>query len=663
MRTRSAGRRAARRLAAPRFEAMEARPLLATVTGTLVSAPSGALAGRTVFVDVLGTGRIAAGDPSAVTGSDGSFTIAGVPAGSYSVQPASRPGESYSRRPVTVAADSTATIDPLSIASGSPALLMAYGTSTRFGTPPANAIQGEVNALYRTILFRDPDAGGAAAAATFLRGGGSTAQLASTLLTSAEARLNTARFDYLTILGRDPSASEVGGWANNLADGATEEQVAAAFFASAEYSRLHASNADFASSVYVGILGRAASPSEVTAVSGFLAGGLSRAGLVGSLFGSTEGVNRAVSGLYVEVLGRRPDAGGGAAAAKALQSGSARVATLATALFGSAEFFAQARLAAVPAALDIPNRTDVAFGTDGVLYIADGPQVDRYDTLQGAFLESWQVGGYAWGMDVSPDGKTLVVADGSQPGIELITIATGAITRVHFTPLGDEVGTYSVAWGSDGAVLASMISPATQAATASLRRFDPASGAATIVASGEPPFGLLSASGDRRTIVMASARTAPGRLLVYSVTAGRALGSSNPAPFSYTVATNADGSQVAVSGGNATYVYNVAGGNITDGPVIYATPPGGGDTAGAVDAAYSPTSRFLFTAEVGATGGIKVYDTTSLTVVATLDPRAFVYDGQAFGAGRMRVSPDGRSLAVTTPTGVKIYDVSAYARG
>jgi hypothetical protein len=52
------------------------------------------LAGWTVFVDLHGSGILTADDPQAVTGADGSYSIAGVPAGSYLVLVVQRSGYS-----------------------------------------------------------------------------------------------------------------------------------------------------------------------------------------------------------------------------------------------------------------------------------------------------------------------------------------------------------------------------------------------------------------------------------------------------------------------------------------------------------------------------------------------------------------------------------------
>ena len=652
----------ARRDLPPLVEAMEARRLMATVAGTLQALPTGRVAGRTVYVDLNGTGRLDPGEPTAVTGDDGRFTIAGVPAGSSTVRATIRPGETSIDRPITVTADEAAGVPPLYLVSGSPALqLLAF--PDRFGPAPPDATRREVNALYEAILFRVPEPSGGDAAVAYLGSGGTAAGLASALLGSNEFRARTARADYAAILGRDGTAAEVDAWVARLAGGMAEERVAAAFFASDEYNHLHPTDADFVASAYVGILGRPASPGEVTTVTGLIAGGLGRSGVIGSLFGSDEGTARAVSGLYAEALGRPADPGGAANAASSLRSGSSTVAGLATALFGSAEFVAGARDAGEPTTLTIPDRALATFDHAGIVYVSDGPRIDRYDTRSGTYLPSWRLGGYLVSLDVSPDGKTLAVTDLDRPVIDLVDIATGAVTRVDLVPQGGESAAHSLAWGADGALVVSMGSAVLDSTGPStLRRYDPATGSWTVVATDIPPFGLLSASADRRTIGLVVPRENPGTLRVYDVAARAIIASISSNVPALSVSVNADGSRFAVARGNGTHIYARSGSSLSLIAVLASVPfNGNGTIAGGTDATYSPTGRTLFAAETGLDRGLEVYDAATLTRVATLRSILFTTAAHNSGVGRMELSPDGRILALLEFGSVLLFDVSAYA--
>lgn len=77
--------------------------------GTQDSGEAG-VAGRTVFVDVDGTGKVDSNNPSATTDANGNYTISGVPAGTYTVREVLPTGYALSKplQTVTVAASQTA---------------------------------------------------------------------------------------------------------------------------------------------------------------------------------------------------------------------------------------------------------------------------------------------------------------------------------------------------------------------------------------------------------------------------------------------------------------------------------------------------------------------------------------------------------------------------
>ena len=62
----------------------------------------------------------------------------------------------------------------------------------------------------------------------------------------------------------------------------------------------------------------------------------------------------------------------------------------------------------IPAA----NRVDMVYDdARRLVYISQGPQILRYDVDADAFLSPLAIGGDLGGMDLSPDGQTLAVAD------------------------------------------------------------------------------------------------------------------------------------------------------------------------------------------------------------------------------------------------------------
>src|SRR5206468_764622 len=67
-----------------------------------------------------------------------------------------------------------------------------------------------------------------------------------------------------------------------------------------------------------------------------------------------------------------------------------------------------------PRLIPAPNRADMVYdqGRD-IVYITSGNQVLRYQLGSDSFLSPFQLSGNLKGIDMSPDGNTLLVADSS----------------------------------------------------------------------------------------------------------------------------------------------------------------------------------------------------------------------------------------------------------
>src|SRR4051794_15450889 len=62
--------------------------------------------------------------------------------------------------------------------------------------------------------------------------------------------------------------------------------------------------------------------------------------------------------------------------------------------------------------ISAPSRADIAYDTQhDVLYISGGSSLLRYDLSTRTFLPAIDIGGTTKGMDISPDGGTLAVAN------------------------------------------------------------------------------------------------------------------------------------------------------------------------------------------------------------------------------------------------------------
>src|SRR5215831_13210503 len=127
---------------------------------------------------------------------------------------------------------------------------------------------------------------------------------------------------------------------------------------------------------------------------------------------------------------------------------------------GLAGLFLGFKVFAVGTFIPATNRVDMVYDdARSLLYISSGGEVLRYDLTSDTFLAPFQVGFSLLGMDLSPDGNTLAVADAVSGGgnnwVHLIDLPTGVISEAYFALGFLEIGTLSVAYGNDSALMIS----------------------------------------------------------------------------------------------------------------------------------------------------------------------------------------------------------------
>jgi hypothetical protein len=106
--------------------------------------------------------------------------------------------------------------------------------------------------------------------------------------------------------------------------------------------------------------------------------------------------------------------------------------------------------------ISAPLRVDVVHdAARDTLYVSSAGQVLRYRLATAAFDPPFALGGNLKGMDLSPNGNTLAVADqtrnDTQVWIWLVDLTAGTAQKVTFPRAFMEGGTYSVAYANDGA--------------------------------------------------------------------------------------------------------------------------------------------------------------------------------------------------------------------
>ncbi|NIE73912.1 DUF4214 domain-containing protein [Pantoea sp. Ap-967] len=198
--------------------------------------------------------------------------------------------------------------------------------------------------LYQGILGRDADVSGAKGFVDALNSGSSLTDIANTFLNSAEFTYAVNATDinelYQSLLGRDAEGVGLAGWQNVLANGGTLADVAAAIATSAEAQALDQSNADFVSSLYSNVLGRDVEEAGLQGWVSLLVNGTSRADVAKGIVDSAEASNKSdsdfIDALYQSALGRAAEETGKAGWMQVLANGGTH-ADVALGIVGSVE--------------------------------------------------------------------------------------------------------------------------------------------------------------------------------------------------------------------------------------------------------------------------------------------------------------------------------------
>jgi len=308
--------------------------------------------------------------------------------------------------------------------------------------------------------------------------------------------------------------------------------------------------------------------------------------------------------------------------------------------------------------IDAANRTDMVYDdARGLIYIANGNQVLRYDVQCGCQQTPIPLGGTLKGLDLSPDGTTLAVADAAQDGtnewVHLVNLDSLVDTKATVAEAVGEYGTYAVSYAKDGSLL--VTSNYNGSGWAPLRRLDPTTLKWTTVQGTAIPLGvrqssMVAVSGDRRVYAIAEPNSSDGPWDVYFPATGqfdpRQLYQNGTSWFNYEIGINANGTQVAIPTYGGTFFYDANHQKIaTLGEYAGAQPIG---------VAYHPAEPQVFL-PWATTSQVRVYDTQSFQMIASYDFQdSFASPGNwSFVQGRTRLSNDGSLLMVSVTGGVR----------
>lgn len=318
---------------------------------------------------------------------------------------------------------------------------------------------------------------------------------------------------------------------------------------------------------------------------------------------------------------------------------------------------------AVGTFISAPSRFDHIHDTKrNLIYISSQNFILRYRISDGTFLSPIQLSGSLGGVDISPDGDTLAVANRTATGTTsnnsfyLINLPDSTVRTVSFPGIPYESGTWTVAYGSDGRLLiSSRYGDATGSGWVPLRRFDPATAQVDNLTPDSSQYirgeTMLCASGDRSVIAFAESNSSGGPLGTYRVSDGVVTRKSTSG-FLYEIGVNGSGTQFAVPTTGGTVMYNSS--------FLPQVTIGNYDNGLPLAAAYHPTQPKIYF-PWSRTGEVRVFDAGTLQPTGSYNfetsfdmpnPRAFI-------TGRTKISRDGSLLAVSVSGGVRFVSLTA----
>ena len=332
--------------------------------------------------------------------------------------------------------------------------------------------------------------------------------------------------------------------------------------------------------------------------------------------------------------------------------------SLCTAFLSTILFFPVLIVRASGTFIPAPSRFDMVYDSArDVLYITDGGSVLRYHLGTNTFMAPFALGGNLGGIDISPDGNSLVIADRRRLDpvvwVYVIDLQTEQVRQVTFARAFGEGGTYTVAYANDGSVLSTSIFEGS--GWIPLRKFNPTTGTWSQLASVRHNS-MVTASGNLGIIGLAEADSSDGPFGRYRIADGNLLRKSGYAEgtswFNYEIGVNRDGTQFAIPTYNGTYICDA---NLIKFHIVgqYAGPQ-------PIGVVYHPVENTVYFAWAGSTE-VRAFDTTSFAQTAAYDfEYTFTNSGNfAFTQGRLKTSRDGALLFATVEGGVRylrLYD-------
>jgi sugar lactone lactonase YvrE len=305
--------------------------------------------------------------------------------------------------------------------------------------------------------------------------------------------------------------------------------------------------------------------------------------------------------------------------------------------------------------IPLPTRRDHVFDrTRDRLYITTNKgTVERYDFRANAWLAPLKVGNSLNGVDITPDGSALYVAENQRSGVQgflrKVNLNTGAVTNLPYNLQIIESGSWDVAIGANGKGM--MSTRWEGSGTVPFREINLATDTLTQRSDAGSTFGKINQnthihrSSDRSLFFMTEPNSSAGPIFTYN-------GTTDTFPNRSQTNTFHDGTLSAVSRNGALIALeefgvgiSIRNPNLTQITTLNNNFDGG--------LAFDPTKDILYAVN-STTDQIIAFNTNTWTQLFSLNIGENVPSSTPFDSGVMSVSNDGKLLFLSTPSGVRI---------
>lgn len=308
------------------------------------------------------------------------------------------------------------------------------------------------------------------------------------------------------------------------------------------------------------------------------------------------------------------------------------------------------------ALIPIRDARDLVFDSASAnLYIATGSGfVEEYDVANQEIDRSFRPGTRLRGLDVSTDQTVVFVAeelsDGSGNGlVHRITVSGGATQSHSFALAAGEGGVHDLACLENGEIL---VSPVRSGAGAKWLRELNGSNGTFAVRSDAPGGGALSGdsmlprNGNRSLLAVVDSGNSSGPWYQFSDSTGQ---------FGPVRSSGATHHQGAVDREGQLFSFATAAGAIISDPAGSQVWNYSGNASGMI---FSPVLNEWYVID-HALDRIRIYDTRIWALLDEIPIGSNLQANSGFGDGTLTSSDDGQHLALITPEGVRLYDISS----